>query len=74
MSDAKALFDKFNTELVYIFEWTCVNRLSSNVSKTYAMLFSTQNMINSESVIIKLSDQVIEFLESEHFLGVTIDT
>ena len=38
-SDASALFDEFNTELGKIFEWTCVNRLSLNVSKTYAKLF-----------------------------------
>ena len=73
-SDATAFFDEFNTELSKIFEWTCVNRLSLNVSKTYAMLFSNRNLLNSESHNIKLDDQVIEFLENGNFLGVTIDT
>ena len=40
----------------------------------YAMLFSNRNLINSESLNIKIDYQVIEFLESGNFLGVAIDT
>ena len=71
MDDA-ALTDRFNIELNKVYQYTCVNRLSLNVAKTYAILFSNRSMSDASSRV-KLSDQYIEFVESGKFLGVTID-
>ena len=66
-SDAKAFFDEFYTKLGNIFEWTCVNKLSLNISKSHAILFSNRNLLNSESLNIELDDQVIDFFGKWNF-------
>ena len=61
---SSALFWWIHTELGKFFDWNCVNRLSLNIS----------NIINSELLNIKLQYQVVEFLESRNFFGVSINT
>ena len=56
-----------------IYYWTCENRLSLNILKTDAIIFSNWN--NSENIPINLQmdQQFIGIVENEKFIGVTID-
>ena len=75
-STLEPLLNLFNNELVKIYNWTCENRLSLNISKTHAILFS--NRIRSENIPLNLNlqmnQQFIDLVENGKFLGVTIDS
>ena len=56
--DSGALVEELNTELKKIYNWTCSNRLSLNVAKTYAILFSKRSN-RSDLPDLKFDDEVI---------------
>ena len=65
------LLDTINTELKFIYEWICCNKLSLNVQKTQCMLFS--NSISSLPGNISLDNTLINLADSTKFLGLIID-
>ena len=70
--NTQELNDILNDELVKINNWLKVNKLSLNVAKTKAMLFHMpqKQMINLR---LKIAGSNIEFIDSFHFLGITIN-
>ena len=71
--DSGALVEELNVELHKIYKWTCSNRLSLNVSKTYAILFSKRSNRN-DLLNLKFNDEVINYESTGKFLGVTLDS
>ena len=71
-ADYNELTQQINSELENIKIWTTVNRLSLNVSKTYAMLFSNRNP-NRVNLPILFNGENVEFKDAGVFLGVTLD-
>ena len=60
-----------NTELTNVCEWFTCNRLSLNLKKTHAMVFTNRSV--DKNVNIRLNNIVIEQVNSCTFLGVVID-
>ena len=60
-----------NTELANSCEWFTCNRLSLNLKKTHAMVFTNKSV--DKNVNIRLNNNVIEQVNSCTFLGVVID-
>ena len=71
--DYNGLTQQINTELESLKIWTSVNRLSLNVNKTYAMIFSNRNP-NRENLPIMFNEEHVEFKDSGKFLGVILDS
>ena len=67
------LIDSINNEIPSLQEWINANRLSLNLDKTYAMLYSNLSDINP-ALNISFNGTAIEFKTHEVFLGLTIDT
>ena len=71
--DLYKLTNDFNTELLKIESWTSANRLSINLEKTHAMLFSKlKKRVNYQQKII-FKGSVVDFVDQFKFLGVEID-
>ena len=66
------LINTVNFELEKIYNWTLCNRLSLNLEKTVAMVFSTRRF-NLEVNRVKINNIHLPFIEEHKFLGVTID-
>ena len=67
-----SLVDKINIGLESITDWTLANRLTINVSKTEAMLFSNRNY-ESNNAFVSLNSIPIVPSSSCKFLGIIID-
>ena len=61
------------TDLKTIEDWLLANKLSLNISKTYAMKFNVGKEENNKKLSLQLNDTVIPLVTSTKFLGVTID-
>ena len=61
------------TDLNTIEDWLLANKLSLNISKTYAMKFNVGKEENNKKLSLQLNDTVIPLVTSTKFLGVTID-
>jgi len=68
----RSVLNTFNDELIKVGEWCRANRLTLNVSKTFAMHFSTLSSDVTNPVMI-LDGQLIQFQQSGSFLGVLLD-
>ena len=66
------LFKQCDFGINLFFTWCCANRLSINISKTNAMLFSNILTIN-DVADIHMNNKKIEYVSSTRFLGLTID-
>ena len=62
-----------NIELVTLFDWLCVNRLSLNLSKTNFVLFHSTNK-PKYGLTIKINNDEIEQKQVIKYLGVLIDS
>ena len=72
-SNTTNMFNSLNRELPQILNWTIANRLSLNLEKTYAMIFS--NRINNGNQIqeVHLNNASLKFKTNEKFLGYILD-
>lgn len=70
--DLEVLINDVNHDLCLILEWLNANKLSLNISKTKAMLFSRKRNIN-RNIEIKVDNHRIDIVDSTTFLGVVID-
>jgi hypothetical protein len=61
-----------NRELMLLFNWFCINRLSLNVQKTNCMAFGNK-FSSSPTLNIKIDDKIVTQVTSTKFLGVEID-
>jgi len=69
----KTLETDMNIELVTLFDWLCVNRLSLNLSKTNFVLFHSTNK-PKYGLTIKINNTEIEQKQVIKYLGVLIDS
>jgi len=67
------LIGRVNCELQKIVEWTNANRLSVNVDKTIAMLYSNRLASIDDDLVPVLNNKPVKFSSSVKFLGVTVD-
>ena len=67
------LVDRFNNELVNIFNWLNANRLSLNIDKTNFMIFRPKNK-QDLCPEIKINGSQINQVDKAKFLGVIIDS
>lgn len=66
--------NNLNNELTKYNEWFQINKLSLNIAKTKAMVFTPSNRsYDATSTPIKIDNVVIEHVEHAKFLGVIID-
>ena len=72
-NDYDALILTINNELPKLYTWTTANRLSLNLGKTYAMLFSNRKQNINYDLSIYFNNVKIKFKKNEDFLGLTID-
>jgi len=63
----------FNSEMKQLSQWFRANRLSLNLKKTHAILFSLNRSQNNQNLAIKIDDCPIETLDKTTFLGVKIN-
>ena len=63
----------FNRELEELSTYFRSNRLSLNLTKTHAMIFSTNHHTRQQTLNLKIDDSVIETVCSTTFLGVKIE-
>ena len=61
------------TDLQNIENWLVLNKLSLNVSNTFAMKFWTESEKNTEKLKLHLNETTIPLVKHTKFLGVTID-
>ena len=66
------LIRQVNNELESIKVWTTANRLSINVGKTFAMLF-TNRLHDFQELPIMFNEEQIELRKAGKFLGITLD-
>ena len=66
------LINSVNHELKRIYEWTLCNKLSLNLSKTVAMIF-TNRQIPEGSNFVFIDNTCISFVSEYKFLGVIVD-
>ena len=71
-SDLNSALDAVSLELESFIKWTDSNRLSINVDKTEALLFSNRARPN-DSLSIRMNTQEVSFSSSCRFLGVYLD-
>ena len=71
MSDIQAI----NSELQNFYNWTLINKLSLNLSKTCAMIIKSPNNRTDLTLYqqLTLGGGPLSFVSSTKFLGVTID-
>ena len=67
------LCDRFNEELQKINAWLVRNRLTLNVAKTVALLFSNRQIDINDNLMLSLDGRTINILNNANYLGVTID-
>ena len=72
--DIKYLESVINIEIVKIVEWLNVNKLSLNVKKTHAILFTKHRNICSEPMLnVYIGKDIVQTVTKTTFLGVVID-
>jgi len=72
--DLDVLLHRINSELPAIYEWSCSNRLTLNLSKTKYLVFQPRQKRNYNLHIpLKLADQYLEQSSSVKYLGLIID-
>lgn len=67
------LIEQTNGELRKVFSWMVANRLSVNVSKTFAILFTKRATDVDRNVNVYFKGEVVNILSRGKFLGVHID-
>ena len=72
-NNLQTLIATVNSELKKIYDWTLCNRLSLNLNKTVAMLF-TYKRIESNFPPIQISNMVIPIVQQCKFLGIVVDS
>jgi len=72
-SDYRDLLSRTNVELDSFMNWTFSNRLSVNVEKTVAVLFTNRYTDVVPDLCVKLNDVMLPTARSSKFLGVIID-
>jgi hypothetical protein len=77
---AKDLYTIVNTELSYLYDWFCANKLALNIKKTnYAIYGPHQNQPATQTSTISLNNETIQHIgaknndEAIKFLGIYID-
>ena len=71
--DCETLIGEASVELEKFKRWTMLNRLSINVDKTFAILFTSRRHATPSNLKLCLDNREIEFKQSGRFLGVVID-
>ena len=66
------LIEVANIELIKLSNWMIDNKLSINLEKTFAILFSNKAIDHSTNVL-KLNNKIVDVQNTGKFLGVTID-
>ena len=56
-----------NKELMKLYEWLCINRLSLNISKTNFVVFHAKNYTNLDPLLQPKSSLVFTMVLSTHF-------
>ena len=69
----KTLETDMNNELLILYDWLCVNRLSLNVTKTNFVLFHSHKK-RDFPISIKINNEEIEEKQYIKYLGVLIDS
>ena len=62
-----------NKELMKLYEWLCIKRLSLNISKTNFVIFHAKNKPKSTVTII-INNKDIDKVEEVKYLGIIIDS
>jgi len=71
--DYRDLVSRVNSELEVFMHWTYANRLSVNVDKTVAVLFTNRPSDIDPDYGVKLNEETLHLEEFSKFLGVTMD-
>lgn len=61
-----------NEELTNIYNYLCLSKLVINASKSKAMIIANKNVSTGQHVI-KINDEVLEFVHEIKYLGIVID-
>jgi len=69
-----SLVSHINSELINVREWTLANRLTLNVSKTNAIIFSTRHLPNHSNFSFSIDSNKIDVVNDVRFLGIYIDS
>ena len=72
-NDLKSLEKTMNKELLKLYEWLCINRLSLNITKTNFVIFHAKNKTKSP-VTILINNKAIDEVEEVKYLGIIIDS
>ena len=72
-SSYSELINTVTSELNYVSSWLRANRLSVNVSKTSAVLFSNVFRDFDSDMNVSFEGSNIEFVDCSNFLGVRMD-
>ena len=72
-NELKSLEKIMNKELMKLYEWLCINRLSLNISKTNFVVFHAKNKPKSP-VTILINNKAIDEVEEVKYLGIIIDS
>ena len=67
------LIHVFNCELKNLYQWLLRNRLTINVEKTVAMVFTNRRHDVNLNNRLKLSDNYVNFSSETKYLGVVVD-
>ena len=70
--DVQVISEKLNSDMEYIRQWLCCNKLSLNVSKTHCMVFAPKSK-HVDDLNVKIQNANIERVYVTKFLGVVID-
>ena len=70
-SNLPSLITKFNTQLQFVDNWLCTNRLSLNIGKTNFMIISNKSSADHNE--IKIRNETIDRIKCAKFLGVQLD-
>jgi hypothetical protein len=71
--DLNTMTNTFNNELMHLKQWFTANRLSLNISKTHAMIFSLNRQISSHTLDLRIHNTPIDTTTQSKFLGIHID-
>ena len=71
--DFNSLIGQLNRELSRVRDWTLANRLTLNVSKTNAIIFSNRSMPDYSNFSLHLDANNVEIVNDVRFLGFYID-
>ena len=72
-ADDTNIYFESNEELMKLYEWLCINRLSLNISKTNFVVFHAKTKPKSP-VTILINNKAIDEVEEVKYLGIIIDS